>query len=99
MRIAIAAVALLAPLAAFADAPAAAAAPSPEAVKSVWEFFEHGKGQGPILGDAKLCTEVGKSGDTKSECTTEVPADGVKAGTLVYVWQAYMVPQGDEVSD
>lgn len=81
------------------SASAFAAPPKPEEVKAVWDFFEHGKGQGPVLGEAKLCTEIGKSGDTKSECTQEVGPDGVKAGTVVYVWQAYMLPKDEEVND
>lgn len=90
-----------APAAAPAAEPAASSVtpPTPEQLKAVWAFFEHGKGQGIVLGDAKLCTEIGKSGEQKSECTQEVPAEGVKAGTLVWVWQAYMVPNGDEVND
>jgi hypothetical protein len=78
---------------------AVAEAPTAEQVKAVWEFYEKGKGQGLVLGDAKLCTDVAKTGDMKAECTVEVTDAGVKPGTLVYVWQAYVVPKGDEISD
>ena len=84
---------LLAPAVALADPP------KPEEVKAVWDFFEHGQGQGPVLGEGKLCTDIAKAGDNKNECTAEVGPDGVKAGTVVYVWQAYMVPEKDEVKD
>ncbi|MBS2032859.1 MAG: hypothetical protein JST54_33605 [Deltaproteobacteria bacterium] len=84
---------LFAPVTAFADPPTG------DQVKAVWDFFEHGQGQGPVLGEGKLCTEISKGGDNKNECTAEVPAEGVKAGTIVYVWQAYMVPEKDEVKD
>ena len=83
-------------------APAAAEpvpAPSPAAVKSTWDYFYKGKGQGPVLVDAKLCTEVGRDGPQKFECVQEVPAEGVKAGTPVMVWQSYLVPQGDIIED
>ena len=86
------------PAAAPADKPAVAA-PSPEAVKSVWQFYYKGKGSGLVLADSKLCLEVSTKGDDKSECTKEVPAEGVKAGTSVLIWQAYVVPQGDTVED
>ena len=78
-----------------------AAKPGADAVKSTWDYFYKGQGQGPVLVEAKLCTEVGKEGANKFECTAEVdPAAGVKANTPnVVLWQAYLVPQGDSVED
>ena len=86
------------------EAPAAPAAepvkaPSADAVKSTWDYFYKGQGQGPVLVEAKLCTEVAKDGPNKFECTAEVAPEGVKANTTVMVWQSYMVPQGDTVED
>jgi hypothetical protein len=97
----------LSPLALAQDAePAAAptgapvAKPGAEGVKGTWDYFYRGQGQGPILVEAKLCTEVAKEGANKFECTAEVnPADGVKANTSVMLWQAYLVPQGDTYED
>ena len=74
-------------------------APSADAVKSTWEYFYKAQGQGPVLVDAKLCTEVAKDGPNKFECTAEVSPDGVKAGTNVMLWQSYLVPQGDSIED
>ena len=73
--------------------------PSGDAVKSTWDYFYKGQGQGPVLVEAKLCTEVAKEGPNKFECVTEVSADGVKANTSVMVWQSYLVPQGDSIED
>jgi hypothetical protein len=74
--------------------------PSADSVKSTWEYFYKGQGQGPVLVDAKLCTEVAKEGPNKFECIAEVnPSEGVKAGTRVMLWQAYLVPQGDTIED
>ncbi len=73
--------------------------PSSDAVKSTWDYFYKGQGQGPVLVDAKLCTEVAKDGPNKFECTAEVAPEGVKANTTVMVWQSYLVPQGDTVED
>ncbi|HZH79531.1 MAG TPA: hypothetical protein VEY88_26150 [Archangium sp.] len=85
-------------------APAAPAAepvkaPSGDAVKSTWDYFYKAQGQGPVLVEAKLCTEVTKDGPNKFECTAEVAPEGVKANTTVMVWQSYLVPQGDTVED
>jgi hypothetical protein len=74
--------------------------PGADAVKNTWDYYYKGQGQGPILAEAKLCTEVAKEGPNKNECSIEVdPAAGVKAGTTVLVWQAYLVPQGDSIED
>jgi hypothetical protein len=84
-----------------APAPAAepVKAPSADAVRDTWNYFYKAQGQGPVLVEAKLCTEVGKEGPSKFECTVEVPAEGVKANTSVMVWQSYLVPQGDSIED
>jgi hypothetical protein len=79
--------------------PAQVARPAPEAVKSTWDFFYKGKGGGVVLADAKVCLEVGKEGETKGECTKDLPAEGVKEKTSVLVWQAYIIPQGDTIED
>jgi len=73
--------------------------PSAEGIKDTWNYFYKGQGQGPVLVDARLCTEVGKDGPNKFECTVEVPAEGIKANTQVMVWQAYLLPQGDSAED
>jgi len=73
--------------------------PSADAVKSTWDYFYKGQTQGPVLVEAKLCTEVAKDGPNKFECTAEVAPEGVKANTTVMVWQSYLVPQGDSVED
>lgn len=87
-----------------AAAPAAPAqepvkAPSAEAVKSTWEYFYKAQGQGPVLVEAKLCTEVAKDGPNKFECTVEANPDAVKANTSLMLWQSYLVPQGDTIDD
>ncbi|NOK07654.1 hypothetical protein [Corallococcus exercitus] len=84
-----------------AAAPAAESvkAPSADAVRDTWNYFYKGQGQGPVLVEAKLCTEVAKEGPNKFECTAEVGPEGVKAGTSVMLWQSYLVPQGDSIDD
>ena len=74
-------------------------APSGDAVKSTWDYFYKAQGQGPVLVEAKLCTEVAKDGPNKFECTVEASPDGVKAGSNVMLWQSYLVPQGDSIED
>jgi hypothetical protein len=74
--------------------------PTADAVRDTWNYFYKGQGQGPVLVEAKLCTEVAKDGPNKFECTAEVdPAAGVKANTNVMLWQSYLVPQNDSIED
>jgi hypothetical protein len=91
----------LATVAGAQDAAEGAKAPMPsaDAVRDTWNYFYKGQGQGPVLVEAKLCTEVAKDGPNKFECTAEVGPEGVKANTNVMVWQSYLVPQGDSVED
>ncbi|MBN1206424.1 MAG: hypothetical protein JXB05_16050 [Myxococcaceae bacterium] len=85
------------------EAPSAAPAakPSADAAKSTVDYYLKGQGGGPIILDAKLCTEVGKQeGSTKNECIAEVDtAAGVKANSRVTLWLSYLVPQGDTYED
>ncbi len=74
-------------------------APDADAVRDTWNYFYNGKGQGPVLVDAKVCTEVAKEGPNKFECIGEVGPEGIKANTTVMLWHAYLVPQGDSVDD
>lgn len=92
----------MSPVALAQDAEPAAAqvkAPDADAVRDTWNYFYKGQGQGPVLVEAKLCAEVAKEGPNKYECTSEVGPEGIKAGTSVMLWQAYLVPQGDSVED
>ncbi len=82
---------VLTPLMAFASAQ-----PSPEEAKKVVDYYFHGKGMGPVLLDTKLCKDIQREGDEKSECVGDITAQPIKKGESVYVWMAYMAPQGDE---
>jgi hypothetical protein len=81
----------LTPALAFADAK-----PTPDEVKRVLDYFYHGKGMGPVLLETKICRDVQREGDEKSECAGDITAQAVKKGESVYLWMAYMVPSGDE---
>jgi hypothetical protein len=52
------------------------------------------------LVDAILCGEVAKEGPNKFECSAPLdPSAPLKAGATVWLWQSYLVPQGDTVED
>lgn len=73
-----------------------AAPPSGEEVKRVMDFYRTGQGQGVVLSEAKLCTEVVAEGENKNECGTDITAQGATKGSPVYFWMSFMVPEGDE---
>ncbi len=87
------------PATASAPAPVAMEKPTPEAIRSFWSYYFKGKGNGPALAEAKLCLEVARDGEHKNECLTPVPAEGIKAGTPVILWQSYLLPSGELVED
>ncbi len=72
------------------------APPSPEAAKSVIEFFYDGQGQAPVLADAVLCKDIErKDKDKKFDCLAKYGAT-VPQGETVNVYLTYVIPHGDE---
>lgn len=82
-----------------ATPPQAVEKPTPEAIRSFWTYYFKGQGNGPALADVKLCLEVAREGDNKFDCAREMPAEGIKAGSSVILWQAYLLPSGENVDD
>lgn len=78
---------------------AADAKPTPEEVKKVLDFYYHGKGMGPVLIESKICRDVQREGDEKSECAGDISGQTVKKGDAVYLWMAYMAPNGEETQN
>jgi len=73
--------------------------PSPEVIRSFWEYYFKGQGGGPALAEVKLCLEITREGENKFECAREMPPEGIKAGSSVIVWQAYLLPYRENVED
>lgn len=70
--------------------------PTPEEAKKVLDFYYHGKGMGAVLVDTKICRDVQREGDEKSECAGDITGQTVKKGDAAYVWMAFMAPNGEE---
>lgn len=75
-----------------------APAPSAAEVQRVWDYYYRG-GAGPVLVDVKVCTEVGREGGARFECTKELGPEGARPYSTLYVWQSYLLPQGAVVDD
>lgn len=72
------------------------AKPAPEEVRRVLRYYMHGKDLGPVLIEAKLCRNIIADGEDKNECGGDLTAQPIAKGEQVYLWMAYMVPEGEE---
>lgn len=86
------AVVLLLPLAV-----AALEKPTSEEAKKFLDFYYHGKGNGVVLVDMKICSSIGEDAENMNECAEEIMPDALKKGNAYYVWMVFLVPNGDEV--
>ncbi len=74
---------------------AAPAKPTAAEVTKVFDYFNKGQGQGPVLLVLEPCLKVGrKEGDPKKACVEPVtePVDGE---TTVFAFTRFFVPAGD----
>ena len=68
--------------------------PTPEAAMSFLNFYYKGQGQGVVLADIKISTEI-----VENECVDTVAIDSLKNGIQYYLWMLYVVPKDDQVDD
>jgi hypothetical protein len=78
----------------------ATAAPSPEEVKKVADYYNTGKDAGPILAEIKPCLKVDatKGSATFLDCVEPVTGK-VKKGVLVNAWMSFLVPKDAKYED
>jgi len=81
----------------FPLAVAALEKPTPEEAKKFLDFYYHGKGNGVVLADLKICSSIGEDAENMNECAEEIMPDALKKGNAYYVWMVFLVPNGDEV--
>jgi hypothetical protein len=83
-----------------AEPAAAIEVPTAAEVRRVLDYFDNGKGRGPVLADLKLCSQVETKKDSprRFECTEEVKGK-VKHGTTVHAWMQWFVPKDDKYDD
>ena len=74
--------------------PAVIAAPSPDTVKDVVDYYYNGQKEGPILTDSKLCKVI-----KDLECGDTLDANAVSLGSVVNVWMQFFVPYGATYDD
>ena len=70
------------------------AAPTPDTVKEVVDYYYNGQKEGPILTDSNLCKSI-----NKLECGEALDPNAVNLGSVVNVWMQFFVPQGATYDD
>lgn len=73
--------------------------PSPEEAKKVLDYYYHGQGMEPVMLESKICRDVQREGEEKNECAGDLTGQPVKKGDSVYVWMAFMAPNGAEAQN
>lgn len=72
--------------------------PSSKETKKVMDYYNNGKGNGAVLVDYELCTEMGKDEENKNDCMVSFSGNDIKIGDDVYLWMNFMIPV-DDVSE
>lgn len=70
--------------------------PSAEETRRVVDYYYHGQGQGVILTENFLCTEVSTEGTDKNDCRQKHDLPVVNQGSEVLLWMNFLVPTGSE---
>ena len=68
--------------------------PTPEAAMSFLNFYYEGQGQGVVLADVKVCTQV-----EQNDCVGNKEFNSLIKGIQYYLWMLYVVPKDDEIDD
>jgi hypothetical protein len=83
-------------------APAASSttpAPTRDEILRVVEYFDRGKGQGPVLLELTPCLKIDKpEGERKKRCVEPITAK-VQKRTTAYVFLRFLVPRDDRYDD
>ena len=76
----------------------AADRPAPEQALNVVDYYFNGKGQGALLMDYRICSEVAPEGEDKNECRRSAEAAAIPQGEDVLLWMSFLVPADDQAS-
>ncbi|MCK4866202.1 MAG: hypothetical protein KAT06_12365 [Gammaproteobacteria bacterium] len=73
--------------------------PSSAEAKKVLDYYYNGQGQGVVLIESKLCSEIDKEGDNKNNCADNINPVSVQKGQNLNLWMAFLVPNNDPVQN
>ncbi|MDJ0885288.1 MAG: hypothetical protein QNJ48_14070 [Desulfobacterales bacterium] len=70
--------------------------PSADDVRRVVDYYYRGQGQGVVLAQHFLCSEVSTEGADKNECRLKHDLPVVNLASEVMLWMNFLVPSGDQ---
>ena len=70
--------------------------PTPAEAKKVIDYYYQGKGQGAVLVESKLCSQIYEEGPYKYECQEVVTGGQIEKDREVSLWMNFLVPAGDQ---
>ena len=76
----------------------AADRPTSQQALAVVDYYFNGKGQGALLMEYTLCSEVAPEGDDKNECRRPSDPAVIPLGEEVLLWMNFLVPADDQAS-
>lgn len=76
----------------------AADRPAPQQALDVVDYYFNGKGQGAVLMDSRICSEIAPEGEDKNECRRSSDAMAIPLGEEVLLWMSFLVPADDQAS-
>ena len=76
----------------------AADRPAPQQALGVVDYYFNGKGQGAVLMDYSICSEVAPEGEDKNECRRQANPMAIPIGEEAFLWMNFLVPADDQAS-
>lgn len=73
--------------------------PSSSEAKKVLDYYYKGQGQGVVLVESILCSEIDKEGDNKNNCADKLNAVEIETKQKLNLWMAFLVPNNDPVQN
>ena len=73
----------------------AAEVPTSAEAKKVLDYYYNGQGQGVVMIENKLCTEINKEGDNKNNCADTLSPSSLTVNQKLNLWMAFLVPNDD----
>ena len=73
--------------------------PSSSEAKKVLDYYYKGQGQGVVLVESILCSEIDKEGDNKNNCADKLDSAEIQTKQKLNLWMAFLVPNNDPVQN
>ena len=74
----------------------AADRPGAQDTRTVVHYYFNGQGQGAVLMDYRVCSEVAPEGEDKHECRRQLDAAAIPLGEEAFLWMNFLVPAEDQ---